>query len=370
MKILKIFLESKLIPLWNLIEASADLLNAVIDMEHLTQKWRESEEIKIRVRAILKDAEPWLSRKLPEDEALECVVTLREFMNNKSMPLLDLIDASVDLQETINKMSDLTQKWNESEEIKRRVQATLEEINFWRNHSPDAKKDADLKRIEMFITEDRNLPLLDIIEKMEGLGKAISEVCFKVKNIIIILTTKIADFSYEEIIKPASLFRKAETVTKNLNKIRDDIYLNSGELITSIEFCQVPAGKLIIDEKASQHQVTILHDFYLVKYPITEKQWYSVMGKNTSSFKGDLNLPVKNISLYDCQLFISNLNDGIGKMLYRLPTEDEWKYACRLGSLTDYYFFNNLWRLDQYASPDKNNIVKTLILLKKMKWFH
>lgn len=50
---------------------------------------------------------------------------------------------------------------------------------------------------------------------------------------------------------------------------------------------------------------------------------------NPSYFKG-ANLPVENVSWYDCQKFIKKLNEKTGRN-FRLPTTAEWKSAASLG---------------------------------------
>lgn len=50
---------------------------------------------------------------------------------------------------------------------------------------------------------------------------------------------------------------------------------------------------------------------------------------NPSYFKG-ANLPVENVSWYDCQKFIKKLNEKTGRN-FRLPTTAEWKFAASNG---------------------------------------
>jgi formylglycine-generating enzyme required for sulfatase activity len=84
-----------------------------------------------------------------------------------------------------------------------------------------------------------------------------------------------------------------------------------------------------VNDERPRHEV-LLKDFYIGKYPVTQKQWWSVMGVNPSYREGE-NLPVEQVSWDDVQEFIKRLNVITGKT-YRLPTEAEWEYAARGGA--------------------------------------
>lgn len=112
-----------------------------------------------------------------------------------------------------------------------------------------------------------------------------------------------------------------------------------------------------------QHLVTITEPFYMGVYEVTQEQWEVVMGTNPSynrQHDGNQGNPVETVSWDDCQDFINELNTkGIGT--FRLPTEAEWEYACRAGSLTrfswgddpgyseigDYAWYSDNYYLDQ-----------------------
>ena len=109
-----------------------------------------------------------------------------------------------------------------------------------------------------------------------------------------------------------------------------------------MEFVFIPPGSFIMGHAGSAqayppHQVTISKPFYLGRYPVTQKQWEAVMGKNPSRFKGATN-PVENVSWDDVQTFIARLNTKEGHTLYRLPTEAEWEHAARAGTSTPWFF--------------------------------
>ena len=73
----------------------------------------------------------------------------------------------------------------------------------------------------------------------------------------------------------------------------------------------------------------------------------SVMGSNPSNFKGN-NLPVENVSWYDCQTFIKRLNSYTGRN-FRLPTEAEWEFAARGGNYSRHYKYSGSNDIDDVA---------------------
>ena len=97
-------------------------------------------------------------------------------------------------------------------------------------------------------------------------------------------------------------------------------------------------------DQSPVHSVT-LSSFEIGKFEVTQALWKAVMdGANPSYNKGD-NLPVENVSWFDVQIFLTNLNQLTGK-IYRLPTEAEWEFASRGGNSSNGYTYagsNTVW---------------------------
>ena len=98
----------------------------------------------------------------------------------------------------------------------------------------------------------------------------------------------------------------------------------------------------------TQHQVTLTKGFYLGKYEVTQAQYEAVMTGNVdglsatpSSNSNKPNCPVEQVSWNDIQVFLTRLNAQQSGNIptgwaYVLPTEAQWEYACRAGTVTAY----------------------------------
>lgn len=86
--------------------------------------------------------------------------------------------------------------------------------------------------------------------------------------------------------------------------------------------------------------------------PVTQQQFFDVMGRNPSHFIGD-DRPVEMVSWSDALQFCSRLSARTAEIIagrtYRLPTEAEWEWACRAGTTTAYHFGNDPADLTTYG---------------------
>ena len=115
-------------------------------------------------------------------------------------------------------------------------------------------------------------------------------------------------------------------------------------------------GSDAYSDESPTHSVT-LSDFAIGETEVTQELWKAVMGSNPSYFSGT-NLPVETVSWYDCQTFISKLNNLTGKN-FRLPTEAEWEYAARGGNKSKGYKYAGSHTLGDVAWYYGNSSSKT-----------
>lgn len=128
-------------------------------------------------------------------------------------------------------------------------------------------------------------------------------------------------------------------------------------------FARIPEGKFLMGSpddrwpnEGPQHEVSV-PEFYMQTTPVTQAQYLAITGQSPSYHKGD-NLPVENVSWFDCKNFCKLA--ATAGMSVRLPSEAEWEYACRAGTTGDRY-----GELDEIAWHRENSGGKTHVVGQK-----
>ena len=91
-----------------------------------------------------------------------------------------------------------------------------------------------------------------------------------------------------------------------------------------------------IGARETAHLVTLTNDFYIGVYPVTQKQYYNLMGTWGSKFTAQREMrPVDNLShdqICAQDGFLAKLSAHTDSIRFDLPLEAQWEFACRAGN--------------------------------------
>jgi formylglycine-generating enzyme required for sulfatase activity len=110
----------------------------------------------------------------------------------------------------------------------------------------------------------------------------------------------------------------------------------------TLAFIAVPGGTLVME---GGHRVN-LKPFLMGKYPVTQRQYEAVIGKNPSRFTGDLERPVEWVSWHDAIAFCQKLSQLLGEKI-DLPSETQWEWAARGATQSKDYTYAGSNKLDE-----------------------
>jgi formylglycine-generating enzyme required for sulfatase activity len=130
--------------------------------------------------------------------------------------------------------------------------------------------------------------------------------------------------------------------TKSANAYTED--LGGG---VKLEMVAIPPGEFMMGspetevlrskDEGPQHRVRIGYWLYMGKFAVTQAQWRAVMSTSPSFFKDCDECPVEQVSWDDSTEFCRKLSARTGRQ-YRLPSEAEWEYTARAGTMTPFAF--------------------------------
>ena len=188
------------------------------------------------------------------------------------------------------------------------------------------------------------------------------------KVVVVPLGGTVGNAVATDVVKDKTFSSKAagKGVTGTL-EIRDGstLYTNS----VGMKFSLIPAGSFVMGSPAGtgdashrpfwpaeggrqgdekQHVVALSKSYYMQTSEVTQGQWEAVMGTGTNPSHFDtcgMDCPVEQVSWNNAQQFIHALNVMENRTncyttpntCYSLPTEAQWEYAARAGTVTAFY---------------------------------
>lgn len=115
----------------------------------------------------------------------------------------------------------------------------------------------------------------------------------------------------------------------------------------------LPAGSFVMgsefgaENEKPAHQVKI-EAFSMSRYEVTREQFHAYLQDTgieaVAPAPEDAKLPVASVTSQDAQAYTAWLADKTGKD-YRLPSESEWEYAVRAGTMTPYHTGDSIFGL-------------------------
>ncbi len=145
-------------------------------------------------------------------------------------------------------------------------------------------------------------------------------------------------------VKEGKLLEKKSFPLASVAPRRRRAFVNSFDM----EFVWIKPGKFTMGSprkkgptKGYWQKVWLTKGIWLSKFELTQKKFSQVTGYNPSKNKGN-DKPVNNVTWYELQQFCKALS-LIEGVTYRLPTEAEWEYSARAGSLSPRKFHTYAW---------------------------
>ena len=115
----------------------------------------------------------------------------------------------------------------------------------------------------------------------------------------------------------------------------------------------------------TQHSVRISQGFWLGESEVTQAQWNHFMGSDPSE-NIRAGFPVESVSWTNATKFcltITEAEEAMGRlpvgMSYQLPTEAQWEYACRAGTVTTYSFGRKLNEFNANVSGESTQRINS-----------
>jgi len=319
------------------------------------------------------------------------ILKFREsYGHDKTLPLLKYMSTVnhpdfVAFKEWAKSMTMLIQK------ERRDIKAYVEGIRAQANAAMESQKYERVRQI----LEQVPRPLLDdaLRQQYVDAEEALTEVDSLIREIRNAISTK----QYSQLLSCVQRYLELKANDPEAQNLQRKIEkLTTTTSATGMKLRRIPGGRFYMGSHESdeylrnnehpQHKVIIPHNLFVGVYLVTQAQFQELMDYNPSIVLENEECPVEGVTWYSAIEFCNKMSEAeslppfygikavrrrmnksiegakvtiLGGEGYRLPTEAEWEYACRAGSISPWCFGDQVMDVGHYAWYYENSSMET-----------